>query len=56
MRRSDRCLLAVCIITMGAASGAGLAADWPTYRADAASHCTCSYLNQATVALCPQEP
>ena len=24
--------------------------------ADAASHCTCSYLNQATVALCPQEP
>jgi len=45
-------LLTACCVVAGVPSAS---ADWPTYRADAASWCTCSYLNQATCALQPVE-
>ena len=48
-----RTILATIVSLLG--SVGGQAADWRMYRADAASWCTCSYLNQATVALQPVE-
>ena len=42
-----------CVVTILALAPQANGADWPMARADAASWCTCSYLNQATCALEP---